>query len=120
MDDAAVWYEMHVAIRVAHDRRADADPFDGSGGSLDIDDITDPVLIFHDDKSARDEIFDDRLRAEANRHTDDTGAGKYWDQVDVGEYLGEQEKERDDDHHDLPYRSKQTDQCVLAFTGILG
>ena len=53
-----------------------ADLLDGPVTSPDVDQVTHAVLVLHDHEEAGQVVLDQRLRAEAQRHADDPGAGQ--------------------------------------------
>src|SRR3712207_9131525 len=56
------------AVDVAQPGDPQADGLDGAAGFPEVDDVTDAVLVLQDDPDPGDEVLDEVLRAEAERH----------------------------------------------------
>ena len=65
------------AIHVPHARDAQADAFDSSGDAADVNDVSHPVLVLEHHEYPGQEIPDQLLRTEPDRHAENAGAGKH-------------------------------------------
>ena len=65
------------AFDVAQARRAQRHVLDGAGREAEVDDVTDADLILHDHERAVDEVAQQVLRAERERHTDQARAREH-------------------------------------------
>jgi hypothetical protein len=64
-------------------RRPQAHDLDDPGGLADVDRVADAELVLNQDEDARQEVLDQALRAEADRHPDDARAGEQRTEVDA-------------------------------------
>ena len=81
--DVAVGDGVDHAFNVAQHDRAQVDLFDRAADAVDVGRIAEADLILGDQEDPRDDVLDQRLRAEADRQADDAGAGQHRRDVDV-------------------------------------
>ena len=80
---------------IAQNDSAKGDRLHRTAGAVDDRDITDPELIFEQEKKAADQIAHQMLRAETDGEADDSRAGE--NRADVDADLSQR-----DQHHDKP------------------
>ena len=104
---------MDRAGLIAQPDRADRDRFDYPRMVLpDIDHIADRDLILHQDEQAGDDVLDQRLAAEADRHTDDAGPGEQ--RCDVHPDVGQDYQRGQDDEYRQHRGAQQRQQGADA------
>ena len=88
---------------VAQFDRPQAEAFDRSHVLTTGDVFPHPECVIEQVKDARDDVLDDRLRAEADRHTDDARSGNQRPDLDAGRRQDHQDRHDHDDgeHHVL-------------------
>ena len=86
------------AVDVPQPRHPQADRLHGAAGRTQVDHVADPELVLEDHEDPGQEVLDQVLRAEAERDTEDAGAGD--DRADVVAQL--REHHRDHDRHRRP------------------
>ena len=59
---------------IAQDDRPEVDLLDGAADAVDLGGIADADLVLGDQEQARDDVFHERLRAEADGQADDARA----------------------------------------------
>ena len=69
--------------RVAHRGDPQADRLDHAGRLAEVDRVAHAVLVLQQHEQAGDQVLDQALRAEAERHADDAGAGQQRRQVEA-------------------------------------
>src|SRR6202011_1271353 len=96
--DLAEWKRVHRARHVAQADSANGDRLDHAFVVFaDIDDVADRDLILEQDEETGNHILDERLTAEADRHTDNSRAGEQRGDVDADMGQHDQRGHDDDD-----------------------
>ena len=72
--DFAVGDDVSRALQISQNCGPQAEILHNAGAVPDLNDVTDAELTFQNNKSSADDVFNEALRAEANSHTDYTGA----------------------------------------------
>ena len=73
---------------------AKRDGFDQAAGAVDNGNVTDPDLIFQQEKKAADQVAHQMLRAEPDRQPDHPSAGEYGTDIDT--HLAESDENDDE------------------------
>ena len=88
---------MDVAVIAPERDRPHRHAFDHAGLARDVDDVADPDGVAEEDKEAGDQILDQRLRAETDGETHDTGTGEQGCGLDAEVAQGEKEAGKPED-----------------------
>ena len=86
--------DIEGAVTVAQPRQAQSQVFNGAGKRRDLDGFADVVLVFDDDEDAVDDVFEERLRGQADAHADNAGRGEQRFNIDP-EQLQELQEENE-------------------------
>src|SRR5690606_14583743 len=74
--DAAIGNVVDIAIKVAKHRNTHGDFLDGAAHAVELNDVTDTVLVFKYDKHTGNEILNKVLGAKTNGETGHTGTSQ--------------------------------------------
>ena len=75
--------DIEGAVAVAQAREAQGKVFDGAGKRGDFDHLADVVLVFEQDEDAVEDVFEERLRAQADADAENAGRREQRAYVDV-------------------------------------
>src|SRR3954462_6111353 len=95
--DFAVGHGVDGTIGVAQDRASQGHVLDGTLNTTDTYNIADVVLIFEEDEESVDDVFDECLRAKADRKAYHAGGSNEWLHVDV-QYAKDLDHGAEQDH----------------------
>ena len=80
----AVRHVPHRAVDASQDGGAQRDLLHDTGRLVEVDDVADAVLVLEQHEQPGDAVLHQALRAEAERHTGDAGAGDQRSEVHAG------------------------------------
>ena len=110
LGDLAVAQVPGHAVPVADARHPQSDVLDNPLDLVDAHRVADPVLVLEDDEKSRQDILDERLRAEGQGDADDSGGGQDWGDLDANGAESRQQGDDDDDGN-ADIREQSADGC---------
>ena len=115
-DDRAVGHVPDGPVGGAQPGRPQRDRLDRARDlPVEVDDVADAELVLGEDEDARQEVLDERLRPEAERHADDARAGEQRRDVhaDLAQHH-EAREQQDDEARDAAQDARQRAHALLG------